>query len=244
MKNRLNESSNKMIVKFPYFEYHPDVPLRIPERSESREEFERMRKLLATEIVNISGLSTRAFNALNDDPDINTLRDLVGYPEKYLLRVRKIGKVVVSEVVEVLRNYGLELGMAVHRYDVDFKDVLEERPMLGWYLIPKNIKNDAVFSTNYSTFKLSPWHYRATDVLKKSKPFAVFFTDKKPLMTAAVVLYASIVFGTMTGDDSLKAFHIEGLETESIYTFSGIISIHSLYPYGCVEVGVLYPHPR
>ncbi len=77
-------------------------------------ESERIRKILITNVDDLE-LSVRSHNCLKA-ANIKTLGDLVRRDENEMLKFRNFGRKSLSELVEIVDNYGLEFGMDVERY--------------------------------------------------------------------------------------------------------------------------------
>ncbi len=86
------------------------------EKEESVEdaETERLRKILLTSVDDLE-LSVRSHNCLKA-ANIKTLGDLVRRDESEMLRFRNFGRKSLSELSEIVENYGLEFGMDVDKY--------------------------------------------------------------------------------------------------------------------------------
>jgi DNA-directed RNA polymerase subunit alpha len=74
----------------------------------------RLRKILLTPVDELE-LSVRAHNCLKA-ANIETLAELVRLEENELLKFRNFGRKSLSELTEVVHNFGLDFGMNVERY--------------------------------------------------------------------------------------------------------------------------------
>lgn len=83
-------------------------------------EFERLRKILTTGVDDLE-LSVRSHNCLKS-ASIKTLGDLVRKDESELLKFRNFGRKSLSELMEIVENYGLDFGMDVDKYVKDNSD--------------------------------------------------------------------------------------------------------------------------
>ena len=83
-------------------------------------EFERLRKILITGVDDLE-LSVRSHNCLKS-ANIKTLGDLVRKDESELLKFRNFGRKSLSELMEIVENYGLDFGMDVDKYVKDKSD--------------------------------------------------------------------------------------------------------------------------
>ena len=77
-------------------------------------ETERIRKILITSVDDLE-LSVRSHNCLKS-ADIKTLGDLVRKDETEMLKFRNFGRKSLSELTEIVDNYGLDFGMDVDKY--------------------------------------------------------------------------------------------------------------------------------
>jgi len=77
-------------------------------------ETERIRKILLTTVDDLE-LSVRSHNCLKS-ADIKTLGDLVRKDETEMLKFRNFGRKSLSELTEIVENYGLDFGMDVDKY--------------------------------------------------------------------------------------------------------------------------------
>ncbi|MCF8259528.1 MAG: DNA-directed RNA polymerase subunit alpha [Melioribacteraceae bacterium] len=82
--------------------------------SEKDAEFERIRKILSTNVDDLE-LSVRSHNCLKA-ANIKILGDLVRKDESEMLKFRNFGRKSLAELIEIVDNYGLEFGMDVDRY--------------------------------------------------------------------------------------------------------------------------------
>ncbi len=80
-------------------------------------ETERLRKILLTSVDDLE-LSVRSHNCLKA-ANIKTLGDLVRRDESEMLKFRNFGRKSLSELSEIVDNYGLVFGMDVDRYIKD-----------------------------------------------------------------------------------------------------------------------------
>ena len=94
----------------------------VEEKVESKmdAEFERLRKILITGVDDLE-LSVRSHNCLKS-ANIKTLGDLVRKDESELLKFRNFGRKSLSELMEIVENYGLDFGMDVDKYINDKSD--------------------------------------------------------------------------------------------------------------------------
>ncbi len=83
-------------------------------------ETERIRKILMTSVDDLE-LSVRSHNCLKA-ANIETLGELVRREESELLKFRNFGRKSLSELSEIVENYGLEFGMDVDKYLKDDKE--------------------------------------------------------------------------------------------------------------------------
>lgn len=83
-------------------------------------EFERLGKILITGVDDLE-LSVRSHNCLKS-ANIKTLGDLVRKDESELLKFRNFGRKSLSELMEIVENYGLDFGMDVDKYINDKSD--------------------------------------------------------------------------------------------------------------------------
>jgi DNA-directed RNA polymerase subunit alpha len=83
-------------------------------------ETERIRKILMTSVDDLE-LSVRSHNCLKT-ANIQTLGELVRREESELLKFRNFGRKSLSELSEIVENYGLEFGMDVDKYLKDDKE--------------------------------------------------------------------------------------------------------------------------
>ncbi len=77
-------------------------------------ETERIRKILQTSIDDLE-LSVRSHNCLKS-ANIMTLGELVSKHESELLKFRNFGRKSLSELKDIVENFGLEFGMDVDKY--------------------------------------------------------------------------------------------------------------------------------
>lgn len=77
-------------------------------------EFQRIRKILQTSIDELE-LSVRSYNCLRT-ANIKTIADLVRQQELSLLKIRNFGRKSLSELTEILEQFGLSFGMDVDKY--------------------------------------------------------------------------------------------------------------------------------
>lgn len=96
---------------FINFDTEPEVD---KVESEKDAEFERIRKILITNVDDLE-LSVRSHNCLKA-ANIKTLGDLVGKDESEMLKFRNFGRKSLAELIEIVENYGLEFGMDVDKY--------------------------------------------------------------------------------------------------------------------------------
>ncbi len=82
-------------------------------------ETERIRKILMTSVDDLE-LSVRSHNCLKA-ANIQTLGELVSKEESELLKFRNFGRKSLSELSEIVENYGLQFGMDVDKYLKDDK---------------------------------------------------------------------------------------------------------------------------
>ena len=75
---------------------------------------ERIKKILLTGVDDLE-LSVRSHNCLKS-ADIKTLGDLVRKDENEMLKFRNFGRKSLSELTEIVDNYGLDFGMDVDKY--------------------------------------------------------------------------------------------------------------------------------
>ncbi|HXE58111.1 MAG TPA: DNA-directed RNA polymerase subunit alpha [Gemmatimonadales bacterium] len=72
-------------------------------------------------------LSVRSVNSLKNS-NIRTLRDLVGYTEDELLKVKNVGDKALSEIADLLRREGLNFGMRFEEADGELRVVSPGTP--------------------------------------------------------------------------------------------------------------------
>ena len=77
-------------------------------------ETERIKKILLTGVDDLE-LSVRSHNCLKS-ADIKTLGDLVRKDENEMLKFRNFGRKSLSELTEIVENYGLDFGMDVDKF--------------------------------------------------------------------------------------------------------------------------------
>ena len=77
-------------------------------------ETERIKKILLTSVDDLE-LSVRSHNCLKS-ADIKTLGDLVRKDENEMLKFRNFGRKSLSELTEIVENYGLDFGMDVDKF--------------------------------------------------------------------------------------------------------------------------------
>lgn len=87
------------------------VDVSFEQETETPQEENRMKKLLATSIDEIE-LSVRSSNCIKS-ADIKTIGDLVSRNEPEMLKYRNFGKKSLNEIKKVLTSLGLSLGMDV-----------------------------------------------------------------------------------------------------------------------------------
>jgi len=104
----------KLFVNFDNEEVEEKVETKIDA------EFERLRKILLTGVDDLE-LSVRSHNCLKS-ANIKTLGDLVRKDESELLKFRNFGRKSLSELNEIVENYGLDFGMDVDKYINDKSD--------------------------------------------------------------------------------------------------------------------------
>ncbi|MGE5480788.1 MAG: DNA-directed RNA polymerase subunit alpha [Chloroflexota bacterium] len=85
----------------------------------------KIKKLLLTPVEELE-LSVRAHNCLKA-ASIKTLSELVQLQEPELLKFRNFGKKSLTELLEVVKNYGLDFGMNVDQYLKDDKPAPAEQ---------------------------------------------------------------------------------------------------------------------
>ncbi len=85
--------------------------------TEKDAETERIKKILLTSVDDLE-LSVRSHNCLKA-ANIKTLGDLVRKDESEMLKFRNFGRKSLSELVEIVENYGLDFGMDVDKYIKD-----------------------------------------------------------------------------------------------------------------------------
>ena len=83
-------------------------------------EKERVKKILLTSVDELE-LSVRAHNCLKA-ANIKNLAELVRRDEAEMLKFRNFGRKSLSELSEIVENYGLEFGMDVDKYIQDESD--------------------------------------------------------------------------------------------------------------------------
>ena len=82
------------------------------------DEMARIRKILLTTVDELE-LSVRSHNCLKA-ANIKTLADLVRREESEMLKFRNFGRKSLSELHEIVEEFGLTFGMDVEKYIKDF----------------------------------------------------------------------------------------------------------------------------
>jgi DNA-directed RNA polymerase subunit alpha len=86
----------------------------VAEEEVKEAERNRLRSILNTPVDELE-LSVRAHNCLKA-ANIKTLGELVELQEQELLKFRNFGRKSLTELTEVVHQYGLEFGMSVEKY--------------------------------------------------------------------------------------------------------------------------------
>ncbi|MFP4527542.1 MAG: DNA-directed RNA polymerase subunit alpha [Candidatus Kapaibacterium sp.] len=114
----------KFFINFEEFEEEQQQTEMVEEEVKAAER-NRLRKILLTPVDELE-LSVRAHNCLKA-ANIKTLSDLVQLQESELLKFRNFGRKSLSELSDVVQQYGLEFGMSVEQYiKEDTKNVINE----------------------------------------------------------------------------------------------------------------------
>ncbi len=118
-KDALKEAAKILIYHFMLFS---DEKITLSNNdTESNEEFDeevlRMRQLLKTKLTDMN-LSVRALNCLKA-AKVETLGDLVKYQKNDLLKFRNFGKKSLTELDDLLEQYGLSFGTDTSKYKLD-----------------------------------------------------------------------------------------------------------------------------
>lgn len=88
---------------------------QIQEEEETKEaEFNRVRRILNTPVDELE-LSVRSHNCLKA-ANIHTISDLVSRQESEMLKFRNFGRKSLTELTEIIENFGLTFGMDVEKY--------------------------------------------------------------------------------------------------------------------------------
>lgn len=91
-----------------------ETPQPSPEDEQKIAELTKIRKIILTPVEELE-LSVRAHNCLKA-ADIKTLGELVRLQESELLKFRNFGKKSLTELADVVVNFGLEFGMNVDKF--------------------------------------------------------------------------------------------------------------------------------
>lgn len=118
-KEALKEAAKILIYHFMLFS---DEKITLDNNDmDGAEEFDeevlRMRQLLKTKLTDIN-LSVRALNCLKA-AEVETLGDLVKYQKNDLLKFRNFGKKSLTELDDLLDQYGLSFGTDTSKYKLD-----------------------------------------------------------------------------------------------------------------------------
>ncbi len=118
-KEALKEAAKILIYHFMLFS---DEKITLDNNdTEGNEEFDeevlRMRQLLKTKLTDMN-LSVRALNCLKA-AKVETLGDLVKYQKNDLLKFRNFGKKSLTELDDLLEQYGLSFGTDTSKYKLD-----------------------------------------------------------------------------------------------------------------------------
>ncbi|MBM2816617.1 MAG: DNA-directed polymerase subunit alpha [Ignavibacteria bacterium] len=103
----------KFFISFEEPVEEPPIHQSGEEEAKSQER-NRLRKILLTPVEELE-LSVRAHNCLKA-ANIHTLAELVGLQENELLKFRNFGRKSLTELGEVVTNFGLEFGMNIEQY--------------------------------------------------------------------------------------------------------------------------------
>lgn len=114
----------KYFINFDIIDEDEPVPVENPEDEIKNAERNRIRKILLTPVEELE-LSVRAHNCLKI-ANIKTLSELVQLEESELLKFRNFGRKSLSELHEIVANYGLEFGMSVEQYLKEDKPSIAE----------------------------------------------------------------------------------------------------------------------
>jgi len=114
----------KYFINFDIIDEDEPVPVENPEDEIKNAERNRIRKILLTPVEELE-LSVRAHNCLKI-ANIKTLSELVQLEESELLKFRNFGRKSLSELHEIVDNYGLEFGMSVEQYLKEDKPSIAE----------------------------------------------------------------------------------------------------------------------
>lgn len=137
-------------------------------------------ELVSVSILNIPigdlGLSVRAFNCLKT-AEIKTLGELVEFEKEALLGFRNFGKTSLKEIEEIVKSYGLWLGMPLGRFHKEKK--LRQQtlaPLISNTLIFKNLsRKDLEYTV---AFKEKNNHYPVLFLLYKSLSCLTVYEQK------------------------------------------------------------------
>ncbi len=118
-KEALKEAAKILIYHFMLFS---DEKITLDNNDmDGAEEFDeevlRMRQLLKTKLTDMN-LSVRALNCLKA-AEVETLGDLVKYQKNDLLKFRNFGKKSLTELDDLLDQYGLSFGTDTSKYKLD-----------------------------------------------------------------------------------------------------------------------------
>ncbi len=113
----------KYFISLDIIDEEEPIPVESPEDELKNAERNRIRKILLTPVEELE-LSVRAHNCLKI-ANIKSLAELVILEESELLKFRNFGRKSLSELHEVVNNYGLEFGMSIDQY------LKEEKPAIA-----------------------------------------------------------------------------------------------------------------
>jgi len=112
----LSKSANILIKYLKVFtKFSPeDVELEGELISEEKEKSER-EKILNKTLEELD-FSVRSYNCLKKS-DVNTLRDLVEFSPREIIKIKNLGKKSLDEIKEKITKYGFVLGEKTHQED-------------------------------------------------------------------------------------------------------------------------------
>lgn len=97
-----------------FMNFEEEEEEEVQEEDSSKGEFERMRKILMTNVEDLE-LSVRSQNCLKA-ANISTIADLVSKNEMEMLKFRNFGRKSLSELSDLVVNLGLTFGIDVNKY--------------------------------------------------------------------------------------------------------------------------------